>query len=157
MAASVRALVLVSLASLACLAACHGTASEPAPAASSASAAAAVASSASSTPAATPRAPSGPQTHTIVFADHRHVVPLRVDDRFVIPSDPEIDWRAEFEDKSAFVRVTGVDAGAEVYRITKSGPLRAMFYGDPKCLKVTKPDSPCGLSKRRWDVTFSVQ
>src|SRR6202034_1088429 len=113
MAASVPALVLACLASLTSLGACHGTASEPTPAASSASGSP---SAASSEPATSTPAPTGPETHAVVFADHRHVVQLRVDDRFVIPSDPEIDWRAEVHGKSGGGRGTGVDAGGEGYR-----------------------------------------
>jgi len=133
--------------------ACHGTASEPV----------ATSASASASPSATvatppPRTGSGPELHRIVFADHRHVVNLRVGDRIAIPIDPEIDWHVTFEDKSAFERVPDADAGSEVYRITKPGPLRVMAFGDPKCLKASKTDAkPCGVSRRRWDVTFAAE
>jgi hypothetical protein len=93
------------------------------------------------------------QTHHIIESDHRHVIPLRRDDRIVLPSDPAFDWHVELEDRSAFARVVGEDAG-EAYRVTKAGPFRMMVFGEPKCLR---NDGGCGLSRRRWDVTVTVQ
>jgi hypothetical protein len=77
------------------------------------------------------------------------MIPLHVDDRLTLPDDPAFDWRIDFEDKGAFTTVHDGDAG-EAYRVVKTGPLRIMVYGDPKCLK---NDGGCGLSKRRWDIT----
>ena len=128
-----------------CLAACHAGPSEP---------------TSSTAPAESAPQPLQPahrlEAHHIIERDHRHVVPLRVDDRVVLPNDPAFDWRVDFEDRSAFVRVADTDAEAasETYRVTKAGPFRMMVYGDPKCLKT---DAKCGLSKRRWDVTVAVQ
>ena len=122
-------------------AACHGdTPIEPTPAASA------------SAPA--PVRPAGRQTHRIVFQDHRHVVPLRVDDLVVLPDDPLFEWRIEFEDKSAGTRVTDVDAGGEAYRVTKTGPVRVMVFGEPKACMHS--DAACTVSKRRWDITLTV-
>ena len=128
-------LALVAVAS----AACHSGPSEPLPPA----------------PAPSTRESGDPthaETYRIVQQDHRHVIPLRVDDRIALPDDPAFDWRIEFEDRSAFAAVA--DAGGAPYRVTKAGPFRTMVYGDPKCLKT---DAGCGLSYRRWDVTFSVK
>jgi hypothetical protein len=125
---------LEALLSLALAASCHSKASEPAPEITKASA--------------------SHETHRIVESDHRHVVQLSRDDLFVLPSDPAFEWHVDLEDRSAFDRVTTVDAGGEAYRLVKAGPFRLMVHGDPKCLRT---DGPCGLSKRRWDVTFNVK
>jgi hypothetical protein len=124
------------------VAACHGDAhNEPTPASPAAS-------------ATTPTRPVGHQTHRIVFQDHRHVVPLRVDDLVLLPDDPAFEWKIEFEDKSAATQATDVDAGGEAYRVTKAGPVRVMVYGDPKACMHS--DAACTLSKRRWDITLAV-
>lgn len=118
---------------------CHAGPSEPTP------------------PQEAPAKPSGPkqqQVHRIIDKDHRHVVDMQVDDVFVLPADPAFDWRVDFEDKSAFARYTEGDAGGEAYRLTKAGPYRTMVYGDPKCLKL---EAGCGISRRRWDITFAVK
>ncbi len=125
---------LEALLSLALVVSCQSRASEPAPESTRASAA--------------------HETHRIIEGDHRHVVQLARDDLFVLPSDPAFDWRVDLEDRSAFERVTTAEAGAEAYRLVKAGPFRVMVHGDPKCLRT---DGPCGLSKRRWDVTFNVK
>jgi hypothetical protein len=137
-----------ALAPLLCLAlaACDDKTSEPAAPKASAPAA--------PVPSAAPVDTGPPVLHRIVYADHRNVVPLRVGDGVVLPDEPQFDWRFDFEDKSAFTRVTDVDAGGEAYRVTKPTLLRIMVYADPKCMKV---DSGCGLSKRRWDVTLAVK
>ena len=119
--------------------ACHARASEPTP----------PPTKLESTGAAVQR-----ETHRIVDTDHRRLIPLHVDDVFVLPTDWRFDWHAELEDKSAFAPFTEVDAGADAFRLTKGGIYRTMIYGDPKCLKT---DAACGLSKRRWDVTFDVK
>ena len=120
--------------------ACHSSASEPIPEPSSATGDA-----------------TGPQhheTHHIVEGDHRHILHLHVDDRVVLPDDPAFDWRVDFENKSAFARLTEPGSVRPAYRLVKAGPFRMMVYGDPKCVK---GDSGCGISKRRWDVTVDVR
>ncbi len=124
----------LALASLVLAVSCQSKASEPAPERA--------------------RASASHETHRIVEGDHRHVVQLARGDVFVLPSDPAFDWRIDLEDRSAFERVTTLDAGGEAYRLVKAGPFRVMVHGDPKCLRT---DGPCGLSKRRWDVTFNVK
>jgi hypothetical protein len=125
---------LVALLSLALVVSCQSKASEPTPEVAKASV--------------------SHQIHRIALGDHRHVVQLARDDMFVLPSDPAFEWRIDLEDRSAFERVTTTDAGGEAYRLVKTGPFRAMVHGDPKCMGT---DGPCGLSKRRWDVTFNVK
>jgi hypothetical protein len=95
-----------------------------------------------------------PETHVVVQADHRNVIRMTVGDRIALPTDPELDWRAEFEDKNAFRPVAEGGASTATFAIEKTGPLRVMVYGDPKC---AKRDGGCGLSKRRWDVTLDVR
>jgi hypothetical protein len=126
------------------LASCHPGPSEPTP------------SAASTDASSRTRADRHHEVHRILERDHRHVIPLRVDDELILPDDPAFDWRVDFEDPSGFERVTGASQNPrdESYRVTKAGPFRMMIYGDPKCLKT---DPKCGTSKRRWDVTVAVQ
>jgi hypothetical protein len=100
-------------------------------------------------PAATRPGARRPETHRVVERDHRHVIEMHEGDRIALPDDHDFDWRAELEDPSGFVR-----DGADAYRLTKAGPFRMMFYGEPKCLRT---DAGCGLSRRRWDVTVDVR
>ena len=79
---------------------------------------------------------------------------FRVDDLVLLPDDPAFEWKIEFEDKSAATQATDIDAGGEAYRVTKTGPVRVMVFGDPKvCMH---SDAACTVSKRRWDITFAV-
>ena len=94
------------------------------------------------------------ETHRILEGDHRHIVPLRVDDRIVLPVDSVFDWRVEFEDPSAFARFPDGATGGIAYRVTKAGPLRMRVFGDPVCRKA---DAACGTSRRQWDVTLDVK
>jgi hypothetical protein len=102
-------------------------------------------------------APASPHDlHRIVDSDHRNTIHLRMPDKFALPTDDRFDWRAEFEDKTAFVLFVG-DAGqgaSSAYSPTKTGVTRMMVHGDPKCLKL---DGGCGLSKRRWDIIVDVR
>lgn len=99
----------------------------------------------------------GPSTphdvHRIVYADHRHVVNLRVGDKLALPDDAAFDWRVDFEDKSSFTALADAGAATE-YQSNRAGLYRMMVFGMPKCLA---QEAGCGLSKRRWDVTANVQ
>jgi hypothetical protein len=128
---------------LSSVSACHGdTPSEPLPAAASAE-----------EPASS--APHVREAHRIVFQDHRHILPLRVDDLLLLPDDAAFEWKIEFEDKSAAERATDAGAAGEAYRMTKPGPFRAMVFGDPKACMHS--DAACTISKRRWDITLAVK
>jgi hypothetical protein len=150
-------------ATLLVVAACHAGASEPSPAST--------ASSSSTPPPVAHAAPARTDTttasdagdtpdprhhvlHRIIEADHRQVIPLRLDDRIALPLDPTFDWRIDFENRSAFAPFNEEGGGPDVYRVTKAGPLRVMVYGEPKCMK---SDAACTLSKRRWDIAFDVR